>query len=567
MTWTVTPAETRRWLTAPRAGRGIHFATDSGGWGYYEYAELSLAARRSGAAMLAAGARPGDVVCLLMPTGYATLSAYFGAWAAGLTPCMITPPSFTSAADYVELIAGILRQARPALLVTTERYGEVADQAFAAAGLPCRTALHREAAEPVDVAPVQPDDLAILQFTSGSTGVPRGVPVTWRNLAANISCSRAWCSWADDDAVASWLPLYHDMGLIGTLLVAVCGQVDLWLMQPTQFLRDPGRWLECMTRATITAAPPFAYEYAARRVSTDRIAGWDLSRWHTAFVGAQNIDPAVIDRFAEATAVAGFDRTALRPAYGMAEATLGVTGTEPGTAPLVIKAAAGSLRFGGKVDVTHRFRLGDRPVPGRSGWLTGCGSSLAGTLVTIVGEDDIELPANHLGEIVVTGDTVAAGYVGDPGGSGTRFAGGRLYTGDAGFLYDGQLFVLGRMGDSVKVNGRHVYVEDLESAVVEATGLAPERCLAVSVPEPDRAGVVLAVEDRRGGWEEAAYQVLRSRLGPEPRVRLLLGNRGLIRRTTSGKPRRRWLWQQMQNGLPGYPVIEPGTPEEEQGRA
>ncbi|GAA2634902.1 AMP-binding protein [Paractinoplanes durhamensis] len=512
----------RDWLTNPRPGRGLRIATDDG-WESYSYAALALAARRSATAMLAAGAKKGDVVCLLMPTGYPVLCAFFGAWAAGLTPCMITPPSFSSTAEYAELVSGIVDAARPALLVTDEKY---------AAALKQPTFVHREADEPIDVAEVAGDDLAILQFTSGSTGTPRGIPVTWTNLTVNIECSRAWCDWQDGDSGASWLPLHHDMGLIGTLLTIICGQGDLSLMRPAQFLRDPARWLECMTTAAVTAAPPFALEYAASRIPEGRIAGWDFRSWRTMFVGAQTVDPAVLDKFATTFAPAGFDPATLRPAYGMAETTLGVTGTAPGTRPLVVRIEPDTLRFGRPVKIDRQFHLGDEPVPARGGWLTGCGGPVLDTEIGLVDEDGAPLPDDYLGEIVVSGATVTAGF---------------SRTGDAGFRHDGQLFVLGRMGDSLKVNGRAVYVEDLEAAVIEATGLPAARCVVVSAPETDRIGVALFVEGRPGGWETTARDLLRARLGPAARIRIIIGRPGLIKRTTSGKPRRRALWQQLQD--------------------
>ncbi|GAA0570313.1 hypothetical protein GCM10010172_63430 [Paractinoplanes ferrugineus] len=534
----------RGWLTDPRPGRGLRLATDDG-WDFHPYAELALAARRSGAAMLTGGARPGDVVCLLMPTGYPALCAFFGAWAAGLTPCMITPPSFHRTAEYVELVASIVRQARPALVVTDEKYADLVEVPFR----------HREAADPIDVLPVAADDLAILQFTSGSTGTPRGIPVTWRNLTVNIECSRDWCDWRDGDAGASWLPLYHDMGLIGTMLTTICSQGDLSLMRPAQFLRDPARWLERMTTAAVSASPPFALEYAAARVPAERIAGLDLSGWRTLFVGAQTVDPAVLDRFATALEPAGFDPSALRPAYGMAETTLGVTATRPRTRPLVVRVDPDTLRFGQPVKVEHRFRLGDEPVPAGGGWLTGCGGPVLDTAVGVVDEDGAEVPDGCLGEIVVSGTTVttgrSAGSDAGEGGAGD----GRLRTGDAGFRYAGELFVLGRMGDSLKVNGRVVYVEDLDAAVVEATGLAAARCVVVSAPETDRAGVALFVEGRRGEWETTAAAALRARIGPGARLRFVVGH-GLIKRTTSGKPRRRALWQQLRDDSDRFPTIE-----------
>ncbi|MDM4722003.1 AMP-binding protein [Micromonospora sp. WMMA1363] len=560
MTTTLDFSDVRDWLVDPRPDKGVRFLAEGDSWDYHSYADLSLAARRSAAAMTAAGAQPGDVVCLLMPTSYPTLCAYFGAWAAGLTPCMITPPSLTRSTEYVELVSNILRRARPALMVTTERYQDLAELALATADLSGRAFLHGEAEEPIEVSKAGPDDLAILQFTSGSTGVPRGVPVTWRNLAVNVSCTRAWSAWSEDDSMATWLPLYHDMGLIGTLLTAVCSQADLWLMRPAQFLRDPSSWLECMTRATITAAPPFAYEYAVERISAERIAGWDLSGWRTAFVGAQTIDPAVLDKFVEATAAAGFDRSAFTPAYGMAETTLGVTGTDPGVPPLVVQVRPDALRFGHQVELTRQFHLGEEPVSTRAGWLTGCGGPRLDTRISIVDQDGVELPPGRLGEIRVSGETVTAGYTNDADSGGTRFTRDGLRTGDAGFLHAGQLFVLGRMGDSLKIRGRNVYVEDLEAAVVEATGLPANRCVVISAPETERAGVLVLVEGERHGWEESAYHTLRSRLGHDPRIRFAVGGSGLIQRTTSGKPRRRGMWQHLQEGTLKAAIVEPGVP-------
>jgi acyl-CoA synthetase (AMP-forming)/AMP-acid ligase II len=213
----------------------------------------------------------------------------------------------------------------------------------------------------------------------------------------------------------------------------------------------------------------------------------------------------------------------------MAETTLGVTGTDPGTRPLVVRLEPDSLRFGRPVKLDRQFRLGDEPVPARGGWLTGCGGTRLDTEVGIVDEDGVALPEDYLGEIVVSGATVTGPAE-------------KLRTGDAGFRHDGELFVLGRMGDSLKVNGRAVYVEDLEAAVVEATGLPASRCVVVSAPETDRPGVALFVEGRRGGWERAAVAALRSRVGGDARLRIVLGGHGLIKRTTSGKPRRRELW-------------------------
>ena len=523
------------WLTDPLPGRGVRIANPSGdGWEYREYPDLAMSARRVAAALADDGVRPGDTVCVLMHTGFEALTAFFATWVLGATPCLISPPSFTAREEYVASVAAILAQARPRQTVTSVELAGLTSNALAAAGLPATPWLWREASR--EAAVVQPNGLALLQFTSGSTGVSRGVRVSWDNLAANIALIQDWLAWQDGDVTASWLPLYHDMGLIGCLLTPVTAQGDLWLMRPSQFVRDPLRWLRCLAVAQHTAVPPFALDYVTRRVRPEDLAGLDLSSWRGVIVGAEPIDPTVLDDFARLLEPVGFRRSAYRTAYGLAEATLAVTAHTGPNAPTAVRLEPGALRAGEPVRIDAACPV-DGPVTG-AGWLVGCGAPRAGFSVQVVDLDGDPLPPGCLGEIAVRGPSTAEGYHAGATPGSTRFRDGVLLTGDAGFVHGGELFVLGRMGDSLKLHGRSVFMEDLETAVGRATGLPKSRFAVVSVPNPGVPKVALLVESPPGEWEPAARLALGAVLGDGADIVVVSGRGGLVARTTSGKPRR-----------------------------
>jgi fatty-acyl-CoA synthase len=546
------------WLTDPADGHGIHLATDGGEWEYLPYPKLAENARRVGAELVRAGVCPGDVVCMLMPTGFPLLATLFGTWLAGATPSLVLPPSFQSPGEYVPHVAAVLRQAQPALVAACDGYEELIAAAMAEAGRPGQPWTYRTEAS--EITPRPPGGLALLQFTSGSTAEPRGVRATWENLQANTALLHRLLGWRGHDAMASWLPLYHDMGLIGALLTTVRAQGDLWLMQPEQFIRRPLQWLACMQpgQAVHTMSPAFTFAYLARRIRPAEMAALDLSQWRTATIGAETIDPAALASFARLARPAGFSSRVFRPGYGLAEATLAVTiASGPGEGA-VVRPDPARMRFGQAVPVCETTRLSADLPP--AGWLIGHGRPAPehGAGLTIVDGDGAALPDGYLGEIVVTGPSVTGGYHGGQAGGSTRFEGRRLLTGDAGFIYGEDLFVLGRMGDSLKVKGASVYVEDLDVAVAAATGLYRSRLAVVGAPGAGQAGVVLFAEAEPGGeWAAVAREVLRRRLGAQFPVTVVAGGRGLISKTSSGKPRRREMWQLLQaNALPPGSVVD-----------
>ncbi|MFS2294814.1 MAG: AMP-binding protein [Actinomadura sp.] len=535
----------REWLEKPNSERGVHLAADDGGWEYRDYGDLASAARRTAAALIEEGVRPGDVVCMILPTDFTCIETYYAVWAAGATVCLITPPLFQDGDDYVAHVAAILRQASPALVIASEDLSDYAARAMAEAGVEGRPWRPRQA---VDEAEVQPaGELALLQFTSGSSGAPRGVMVTWANLEANSELIARTAGYEDGDVVATWLPLYHDMGLIGTFITPIARQGTLRLMRPDHFIRDPARWIRCFAEAAHTAAPPFAYAYCARRVKPEQLEGLDLSGWKMALIGAEPIDPHALEVFAQLVEPYGFSRTMFKPAYGMAETTLLVTMDSEPRPPLAVRPDPDSLAFGEPVRILERHRLGPELLGAKAGWVVGCGAPESDVPVAIVDDEGRELGEGLLGEIVVGGPSACPGYYAGAEAKSTRFMDGKVYTGDAGFFHEGQLFVLGRMGDSIKVRGRSVYVEDLEAKIAEVSGLGKGRIAAVAVPDAGRRGLALFAETQDESWADGVREMLRRRLGDDVELTIIVGT-GLIHRTSSGKPRRRYMWERLRAG-------------------
>jgi fatty-acyl-CoA synthase len=524
------------WLDVPHGDRGIRFAADDGSWDFTSYAELAVKVRAVAAALEPLQAGAGATVAVIMPTGLDLVAAIFGAWLAGAVVTVLVPPSLQPDDEYLSHISPILDAAGPALTICAAEHQALVGKATSSA-----VAMSDLAADAiVSGTPAGTSrsalDLAFLQFTSGSSGAPKGVRVTWGNLLDNLARIRQAIGWADGDAIASWLPLHHDMGFIGCLLFPVSAQGDLWLMRPDQFIRDPARWLECFDRrrATHSASPAFAFAYAARKVRPERLASLDLSGWKSVIVGADQVDPASLSRFTALAAAAGFSARTFQPAYGLAENTLLACAAPVGEDVRIVKPDWSQMRFGQRVSITQTRLLG--PADPGPGWLPAHG--LARDL-RILDDNHDPLPDGYLGEIAIRGASVAAGYhkLASP-----AFASGELRTADAGFIIDGQLYVLGRMGDSIKVNGRSVYMEDLDARVCAATGLNPGRLCVVGTTHNGRTGVAVFAEVAPGPWQDAARAFLRTELGAGPDIAVIPGKSGLIKRTSSGKPRRRHMW-------------------------
>ncbi|MFC3962359.1 AMP-binding protein [Nocardia jiangsuensis] len=554
-------ATIRGWLAAPATDAGVYFAEEGDGWEYRSYAELAELSWSIAALMRERGLPGGAGVCVIMPTGFPCAAAFYAVWACGGIFTPVAPPLFGDLNQYIAHVAAILEQARPRLVVTSVEFADLARQAHAAAG---RTD------EPLVVDPAtlpapgerefsDPDECALLQFTSGSTGTPRGVRVSWPNLATNVGMISRLVDWRPGEAMVSWLPLYHDMGLVGAFLTTVTNQGDLYLMRPDQFVRDPARWLRAMTRAQHSPSPSFALGYVAHRVRAEEIAELDLSGWRTLAVGSEPVELADLRSFAALTGPLGFSTRAYTLAYGLAESTLMVTSSARDRPITALRVDPAGLRFGAPVPVLEVAELRDGASIEGAGWITGLGFSTPESTVRVVDADGVELPDGTLGEMTVVGGSVALGYSGPAGpASSTRIEGGVLYSGDAGFLCRGEVFVLGRMGSSLKVRGKPVFMEDIESRVAQEAGITKGKLAAVAVPDAGNQGIVLFAESAPGEWLAKAHTIIRGELGPAQTVRIVTGPRGIIQRTSSGKPRRRHMWELFRSGgIPGGEVYEP----------
>lgn len=452
---------------------------------------------------------------------------------AGAVPCPVAPPHlFQSQVLYTRHLDAISEVARPSMVITTASLVERLTGS-GHGGRETRVRTAAELASRGECASGRPASTALLQFTSGSSGRVKGVRVPVSALAANIAAISNWLEMAEGDVTASWLPVHHDMGLIGCLMTPVVQQRDVWLQDPADFIRDPARYLACFNApgAAMTAMPPFGLDYIARRISPEMLAGSDFSGWRALIIGAERTDPDVLDRFMALMGPFGFDRRALLPAYGLAEATLAVTGLPLREELATVSVAPQLVSLGQPVTSTGAMVR----------QMVGCGRAVDGVTVAVMDEAGRPLPDRHVGQIVVRGTSVAGGYVrGEASASLTEWRDDVLWTGDAGFMEDGQLFVIGRLGDAMKVRGRTVFAEDIESALAGA-GL-PRLRVAVLLGSSGRgATAVILLEQPHEEWTAAAAATMR-RMTQDVTTVILDVPRRSIRRTTSGKPKRRDMW-------------------------
>lgn len=549
----------RGWMTAPRADTGVHLAGDDGGWEFAPYTELADHARRIARLLIDEGVDPGSTVGVLMPTSHLCLSAMFGVLAAGGTLTPISPPQFESLDRYTERLTGVLRVSGAKTFITSADFADLATEALSTMPAPARLiALERVP----EVAPLDelasPAPFVLLQMTSGSTGFPRGVQVGWENLVINLDVIHAMCDTRPGARGASWLPLYHDMGLIGSVFLSMPGQYEMRIMRPDQFIREPLRWLQAVAQAEHTVSPSFALDYVSRRLTPADLDGIDLSGLRSLVIGADRIDPNHLRAFTDLTIGHGFSPSAFIPCYGLAESTLIATGQQLGEPIRMAKVDRSALVPGRPVRVLDRIQ-DFSTADASANWVVSVGRPAPGHTVRVVDESGSALPEESLGEIVLSGPSVTHGYRGD-GGEATRFRDGDLYTGDAGFLIDGRLHVLGRMGTSLKVHGRSVFTEDLDAAATEAMALRPGRIFTVTVNDAPTPGVAIFLE-RSGSPEyeggiSACIDALRAHVGADAPLWMIGVPRGGLLRTSSGKPRRGQLWNQWRSGrLAGAELI------------
>lgn len=525
-------------VKAAATSAGLQTVEHDGRTARMPYATLLARALLAAGRLTADGLRPGDRVALVVPEVGQFIEAFFGIQAAGLVPVPLVPPAQAGdIATFSRQSRHLLAASRAAAVITTESVAPLIDLS---AHSPAPSLVTTETlwsgpalSHPVNVAA---DAMALLQFTSGSTAAPKGVVLTHANLLTNVAAiaGPGGINVTPADVGVSWLPLYHDMGLIGMLLTAVCSGNDAVIMSPVLFLKRPTAWLEAISthRGTVSFAPNFAYELCLRRVKPSQIASLDLSSWRVAGCGAEPIRPDTLQAFTERFASAGFRASAFFPSYGLAEHTLAVT----------------MARNGIVVDRVDAARLGRESVavPAQNGSpavrIVGCGSAFPGHEVRIVDEHDTELPDRHVGRIVAKGPSVMPGYFENPDASAEALSDGWLDTGDLGYRANGSLFVCGRTKDVIIRQGRKYHPPDLESAIADIEGFRRSGVVVFGVTRVDEADEVVAVlEARASATSDLVMDSVRRRVRETAGLeidRIIVAPPGTIPRTTSGKVRR-----------------------------
>jgi fatty-acyl-CoA synthase len=545
---------------AKHTEKGITFVRSDGREQRLSYNDVWREARRRGRLLAEVGIVPGDRVLLTLPEPDDFVLSFFGAMACGAVPVPLYPPQTLARLDaYFGNLARIA-QVSGARLIMTSRPLPLEAQApggllDALAKLAVLKADEMAAPSPVpDDAParVRPEDLAFLQFTSGSTSLPKGVMVTHANLEAN---SRAIMfdglkSDPATDRGVSWLPLYHDMGLIGFVIAPIFAEVPVVLLPTTSFIRRPSSWLDAVNkyRGTITFAPNFAYALAVQSIAPRQIEGWDLSCVRALGCGAEPIDPVTVRAFLDKFEPAGLKRSAILPSYGLAESTLAVTFGDLSESLVTDRVDPQGLRKGIAVPAAN----------GHSTEIVSCGRPFAGHSVQVVDEHGASLPERRIGEIVVEGPSVASGYFADENGAGAAFQSGRLFTGDLGYFAGGSLYVCGRTKDLIILRGRNYFPQDIEKIISSVQGIRSAQVAVFTCPgEASQEVAVLGGEltqadhrlvavaevnkaqmDETNALRRAIVAAVHEQMGLRiDEVHLL--RRGALPKTSSGKVRRR----------------------------
>lgn len=525
-----------------------------------EYASLRTNAVAIAHRLLGLKLKKGDRVALIADTHPSFIEAFFACQYAGLIAVpLLVPASLGSHRSYVDKLQGLFINCVPAAVIGAQEWlpyirealGETR-QVFVGtvtdlAELPAVQALPT----------VLPEDIAYLQYTSGSTRFPRGVIITQRAVMANVrGIVVDGVGVRPGDRCASWLPFYHDMGLVGFVLAPMAAQLPVDYLHTQDFATRPGQWLKLISqnRVTISVAPPFGYDLCARRVRDSEKAALDLSCWRVAGIGAEPIRASVLSRFADCFYDTGFDPAAFTPCYGLAESTLAVSFARRGV--LVDHVSRHVLEYQFKAQACAA------DDPGSCGF-TNCGAPLPGHRVEIRDAAGRVVAEREVGQIFVQGPSVMSGYFNDPQSTGAALRDDWLNTGDLGYLSRGELHITGRHKDLLIVRGRNIWPQDIEYLVESAPELRPGDAIVFVVPGDDEPKVVVQIQCRIREPQSREHLVrtlaakIISEFGLAAEVHLVPPHS--LPRTSSGKPSRAEALErfmaQVNTDLP-YPALE-----------
>ena len=445
----------------------------------YPFSELRTDALAAAHRLIARGVKKGDRIALIAETGPDFAALFCGAVYAGAWPVPLPlPTSFGGKENYIDQLSVQLASSDPTILFYPAEIAEMAGAAAARQGCEGRAweDFRAEAAPEVALPQSDPDDICYLQYSSGSTRFPHGVAVTHRALLANLAGHAHAMKIAPGDRGISWLPWYHDMGLVGCFLSIISNQLSCDYLKTEDFARRPLAWLDLISRnkgTSMSYSPTFGYDICSRRISSQSSVSerFDLSRWRIAGNGADMIRPDVMQSFVNAFAGAGFKASAFLPSYGLAEATLAVTVMPPGE--------------GIRVELVEEERLSGSPRdlsrPARYRAIVNCGKAVRGMEVAVRGEAGHALGDHMIGKVWCRGSSVMHSYFRDPASTAEALVDGWLDTGDMGYLVDGYLFIVGRAKDMIIINGKNHWPQDIEWAVEQLPGFHQGDIAAFSV--------------------------------------------------------------------------------------
>ena len=508
------------------------------------WGQLHDEARAVAAQLQALGIGPSSHVSILAPTSRNLVTAMQGVWLTGATLVMLPlPMRLASLEEFIEQTRVRVADADTALLLIDDELAPFLGDAAKAPGSPPFALLHEVVAKAQSNGSagwqrptISPDDLAILQFTSGSTSEPKGVMIPHRIICANHDAMVARAQMTQADVLVSWLPLYHDMGLVGLLLLGMAQGVDLVLAAPQDFLGDPGRWMEWISTygGTATAGPNFSWVLAARSLRTRKDV-LDLSSLRIGLNGAEPVDPDTVRALIEAGARHGLHPGAVFPAFGMAEVAIAGTFPEPWTGLRTDVVDQRVLEFESYAAPVHRGSDGARE-------LVKLGKVLDGMELRVVDPVSGQVRTDReVGELQIRGSSVTPGYYNNPDATDQLFSDGWLHTGDLAYLIEGELVVCGRIKDVIIVGGRNVYPQDVERAVGEVEGVRAGNVIAFGVPGRHSKEALVVVAETKSADSEplrsAVQHKVRQTVGLPVRDVVLVAP-GSLPKTSSGKLQR-----------------------------
>jgi len=527
---------------AAKGRRGLNFNDARGGLAQaYTYADLREDALRNARRFMTLGIGSGDRVALVAETGPDFAACFFGAVYAGAWPVPLPlPTSFGGREAYVDQLEIQLKSCDPALFLYPEELSEFCREAADSAGLSGQTWNSLESIELaglLELPEASADDIAYLQYSSGSTRFPHGVAVTHRALLDNLRSHGIGLEVQVSDRVISWLPWYHDMGLVGCFLSPVALQLSVDYLKTEDFARRPLAWLDLITRnpgTSLSYSPSFGYDICSRRMSSQTRAEdrFDLKRWRIAGNGADMIRPDVMQSFVDCFAEAGFQASAFCPSYGLAEATLAVSLMPPGEG-IRLELVEENELSGGAPEAE------DRPKRYRA--VVNCGRPVTGMEIEIRGAEGEILPDRGIGKVYVRGTSVMHSYFRDEESTRACLSDdGWLDTGDMGYMSKGYIFIVGRAKDMIIINGRNHWPQDIEWAVEQLPGFKSGdiAAFAINGPSGEETPAVLVhcrVSDleERGRLHDEIRERVRAITGITPVVALVPPR--TLPRTSSGK--------------------------------